>query len=59
MLLTYDFVLSVCQMVAHHATYVRSETMADAVDVVRRSPGMGELRIKLGGALGHQPGITQ
>lgn len=51
--------LSVRQVVAHHTAYVRPETVPDAVDVVRRSPGMGEVRVKLGGALGHQPGVAQ
>lgn len=57
--LTYDFVLSVRQVVAHHAANVRPEAVADAVYVVRGRPGVGEVRVELGRALGHQPGVAE
>jgi hypothetical protein len=57
--LTYDFVLSMGQMVAHHAAYVCSETVADTVYVVCRSPGICEMGVELGCALGHQPSVAQ
>lgn len=34
-ILAYNLVLSVRQVIAHHATYVSSETVADAVYVER------------------------
>jgi len=46
-------------MVANHAAYVSAEAVADAVYVVRRSPGIGEMGVELGRALGHQPGVAQ
>jgi len=56
---TYDLVLSVRQVVAYHAAYVGPETVSDAVYVVRRCPGIGEVGIELGRALSHQPGVAQ
>jgi len=47
------------QVVAHHAAYVRPETVADAMYVESGRPGIGEMGVKLSGALGHQPGVAQ
>jgi len=57
--LTYDFVLSVRQVIAHHAAYVRPETVADAMYVERGRAGIGEMGVELSRALGHQPGVAQ
>lgn len=57
--LTYNFVLSVRQVVADHAAYVRPETVADAVYVVRRGPGVSEMCVELSRTLGHQSGVAE
>lgn len=51
--------LSVCQVVAYHATYVGPETVADAMYIVRRCSRICEMGVELSRTLGYQSGVAQ
>lgn len=52
-ILTYNFVLSLRQVVADHSAYVGAQTMSDAVYVVSGSAHIREVLVKLSSALAH------